>query len=259
MNYKAYEIAGTDYVVVDHEGYRYLMTRQGENAAHGRMVLEDPDGVPADYLLATLRVMLFKPDPADVLNVGLGTGMHAKFFHRFMRKTRVVAVEIDPEIVAVAHRYFFLPPDDERLTIVIDDGARYLARQSDRYDLIFSDCFDNTFSMIDSLADEPYYRSCRQALRNDGILCINVFRRDADWQKWHLALLHSLFAAVLVVAVSHEQNVVMAFKSAPELDLDVLAARARALEPGLQLGLPDFVDQLPALLNLQSPIHAAAP
>lgn len=249
MDYEVHETASPDYLVLDQNGYRYLLGRNGQDAMHGMMELNNPERLPAEYALAMMRAVLFKPSPADVLIVGLGPGMQVKFIHRRMPHTRVVVVEIDPEMVGIARRYFAVPADDERLAVVIDDGARHVAQQNERYDLIFSDCFGTDFAMLESLSNASYYRSCMRALRDGGMLGINVFRKDGEWQERHLALLRSLFPAVLVLGISHEQTVLIAFKSMPLLDLDVLAERARRLEPELNIGLPDFVELLRIILT----------
>lgn len=246
---QVYETANPDYVVVDHNGYRYLMGRNGIDAAHGRMSLSEPDMVFADYIVATMRALLFKPDPADVLIVGLGPGMQVKYLLGHRPDTRVEVVEIDPRMIDIARQYFALATDNDKLRIVIDDGARHVARQNDRYDFIFADSFDSNFSMVESLSNEAYYRTCRRALRRDGILCINVFRQKTEWQQRHLAILQSIFPALLVLEVSPEQTILIVFKAQPLLDLDALAERARHLDPGLNLGLPDFVACLPSILG----------
>ena len=54
-----------------------------------------------------------------------------KFLHRYCPQSDITVVEIDPRMPAVAAMHFRLPAEDERLRIVIDDGAKFVA-ESDK-------------------------------------------------------------------------------------------------------------------------------
>src|SRR6266568_8525754 len=95
--------------IVEEGGVRLLQI--GGNAIQSAMRLDAPDRIELDYVRAMMAFLLFRPDPRDVLMVGLGGGSMARFIHQRMRQTRVTVVEINPGVVAMARRYFHFPEE----------------------------------------------------------------------------------------------------------------------------------------------------
>jgi len=111
--------------IVEEDGVRVLQI--GGDAIQSAMRLNAPDAIELDYVRAMMAFLLFCPRPRDVLMVGLGGGSMARFIHQRMPATRLAVVEINPGVVTVARKYFHLPEEDERLEIVINEGARAVA------------------------------------------------------------------------------------------------------------------------------------
>jgi spermidine synthase len=86
---------------------------------------------------------------------------------------RVVMVELDAEVVEVSKR--FLPGlsdgafDDPRLELVIGDGAEFVARSDERFDVVIVDSTDPSGPGL-VLFQEPFYRDCQRRLGEGGIL-----------------------------------------------------------------------------------------
>lgn len=78
----------------------------------------------------------------QVLLLGLGGGSAARVVRALLPDARIVGVEIDPEVVRLARRWFDL--DALGVEVVVDDALRYLARTRSRFDAIFEDCFVGT-------------------------------------------------------------------------------------------------------------------
>jgi spermidine synthase len=98
----------------------------GGEAIQSSMRLEDPYALALDYTRCMMAFLLFHPEPHEVLMIGLGGGSLAKFFFRNLRKTRTKVVELDARVVAAAREHFALPPDGERLSVEVGDGAEAL-------------------------------------------------------------------------------------------------------------------------------------
>src|SRR5690606_33621541 len=81
------------------------------------MRVDRPDALELSYTRAMMAFLLFVPPPRSALLVGLGGGSLAKFIHHSMPETRLHVVEIKREVVDVAHRYFALPRECDRLSI----------------------------------------------------------------------------------------------------------------------------------------------
>ena len=78
----------------------------------------------SDYLHVGLA---YKPDAKKVLVVGLGGAAVPKRIWRDFTDVRITTVELDPEVVETAYRWFALPRDP-RIDIEVDDGRRFLQR-----------------------------------------------------------------------------------------------------------------------------------
>ncbi|HEX7635817.1 MAG TPA: methyltransferase domain-containing protein [Noviherbaspirillum sp.] len=239
-------IEGTPYRLVEANGCRKLMVKGDDRYSHGEMQLSMPDGTPdglmSNYLGTMLQALPLAPRLDDILLIGLGCGEQTKFLYRRLPATRLVTVEIDPYIVAIARSYFCVPPDDERHSVVIADGRDYIEMHPNSCDVLLCDGYDQSFTIPDSLAGEEFYRSCYLALRPGGVMALNkLHSRSHEWWTDHLQMLGRIFAHGLQVRVDGAQSVILLFKNAPD-DCSTLMQRAQRLEGGLELGLPKFID-----------------
>lgn len=240
------------YRIIDWGGYRDLRVRGDDTGLLGRMEFAAPDALVLAYMVAMMRFVVFKPEPADVVLIGLGGGLQAKFIHGRMPNTRLTAVEIDPVMVRIARMHFGVPADDERLSVVVDDGSDYIAAHPGSCDVILSDGYDQS-NMIDaSLTEEAFYHACHRALRPSGMMAINLFRKDRAWRVAHAAMLSQMFSAVLSMSISENQAVLLVFKDEPHLDWAALGERAESLEKKFGLGLPEFVRQFATFSQKES-------
>jgi len=110
----------------------------------------------------------FFDQPGTMCLVGLGGGSVARSFHR--DGWSVDAVEIDPEVVAIAREHFDLK---DAARVFVMDGRRFLRESQDRYQLIVLDAFGS--SAI------PFHLVSREAmalmadrLAPQGLLVMNV-------------------------------------------------------------------------------------
>ncbi len=119
--------------------------------------------------------MVTHPDPRTVLILGGGEGATLREVLRHRTVERVVMVEIDPQVVEICRRY--LPEwsdgafDDPRVTLIIDDAARYLQEKEDRFDVIICDLTDPIpGTPAEGLASEEAFQAMHRHLRPGGIL-----------------------------------------------------------------------------------------
>jgi spermidine synthase len=107
-----------------------------------------------------------------VLVIGGGDGGCAREVLRHPIE-RLVMVELDGEVVELSKR--FLPGlsdgafDDKRLQLVIGDGAEFVARSEESFDVIIVDSTDPVGPGL-VLFQEPFYEHCRRLLGGRGIL-----------------------------------------------------------------------------------------
>lgn len=163
--------------VSEASGVRYL--HFSSHWIQGAMRVARPWALELDYTREMMAALLLRPAadwPRNVLLIGLGAASLTKFLYRYRPAARLTVVEIDPEVIDVAHLHFKLPDEDERLRIVIDDGAEFVVRGKERYDLIMVDGFDDKArtGMLDTL---PFYLNCKAKLSSIGLLVTNLLTK----------------------------------------------------------------------------------
>jgi spermidine synthase len=234
-------IAGTPYRIVDSDGVRRLMTAGDESSRHSEMLLSAPDVLASAYTRVMLNALPFPARLDNILLIGLGGGQQTKFLYRRLPATQLVTVEIDPDIVRIARTWFRLPPDDGRLSVVIEDGGRYIAAHPGCCDVLLCDGYDQGFNVPASLAGEGFYLACRSALRPGGVMALHLDRRSHAWRATHLRVLQRIFAAHAELPVNERQSVLLLFRDEGGPEYAALRQRARYLDRLLDLDLSTFV------------------
>jgi spermidine synthase len=123
----------------------------------------------ADYFDLGLA---YNPRARNILMIGLGGGSAPKRMWRDFPRLQIQVVELDPEVVRVAYRYFELPRSD-RLRVEVQDGRRFLARDSRRWDLIAIDAY-YADSVPFHLTTREFYELVQQRLNPGGVVMVNV-------------------------------------------------------------------------------------
>lgn len=121
----------------------------------------------------------FKSDPRRILIAGLGGGVMPTRLRRSAPRATVDVVEIDPEVVAVAARYFGVD-EDRRLRIHIGDARRHLEESGDAFDLVILDVFKTRGRDLRTpppLLSEEFFRTVRTRLNPGGALVFNLIGR----------------------------------------------------------------------------------
>jgi spermidine synthase len=140
------------------------------------MLISKPDALVLEYARAMMCFALFAPRPRHILMVGLGGGSLAKFCYRHFPHARITVLEISAEVIALREA-FHVPPDDARLRIVHADAADYVRAAPASCDVILVDGFDAA-GMPAALGSAAFYRDCRRALRDGGVLAANILSYD---------------------------------------------------------------------------------
>jgi spermidine synthase len=153
-------------------------------------------------------------------------------------------VEISAEVIALRDE-FAIPPDDERLEIIHDDGAAFLAKTVLQPDVILVDAFDQR-GVSPSLASSDFYERASRRLLPRGLLVMNLSGEKCRFGL-HIECLRAAFAGVIrLVPVEGEDTVlIFAFASGGRADMpDSLWRRAAHLERGLGLQFCRYLERL---------------
>lgn len=127
--------------VVD-QGSRRILYLNG--LPHSGMDLTDPNRLVFAYTTYFHLGVLANPDVESVLFVGGGGFSGPKNFLSTYPDVSVDVVEIDPDVIEVAQRYFSVQPSP-RLGIINEDARIYLTRTEKLYDLIVLDAYAKTY------------------------------------------------------------------------------------------------------------------
>lgn len=201
-----------------------------------RMRADDPDYLLIDYTRTMLAVLLLQPAARRVGMVGFGGGSQAKFLHRHAPWLQVEAVENNAGVLALRED-FGVPPDDDRLRVVLGDGAAFVADRPAAFDLLLVDGYDLT-GIPAVLSTAAFYRDCHAALADGGAMSVNLYGVD---HAAHVAHLRAAFGDACVAVVEEPKmsnRVAFAWRgarpacagadaAAPRIDADATAAATR--------------------------------
>ena len=160
-----------------------LILNEGQ-AVHS---IYDPEnfltGGPWDYMViadAFRPAQNNEPRPKDVAILGLAGGTSARqLTAAFGTDVKITGVEIDPEILNVARRYFHL---DEPNIRAVDGDARYwLDTQGGQYDVVVMDAYRQPYIPF-HLTTREFFSEVRDHLRPGGVAVVNAGRTATDYR-----------------------------------------------------------------------------
>jgi hypothetical protein len=114
--------------VVEDDQSRYL---RFDSSFQSGMYMDDPFRTRFEYSDYLQLPLAYRPQTRRILYIGLGGGSAPKRAWRDFPATRLQVVELDPEVVDVAYKYFAVPRDP-RLRIEVEDGRRFLVAKRGR-------------------------------------------------------------------------------------------------------------------------------
>lgn len=236
---------GESVEVSEKDGVRSL--HLGSDTVQSSMKLADPYELVLSYTRAMMSFLLFRPRPENILMIGLGGGSLPKFVYKHLPGTKTTVIECEPRVIAVARQYFHVPPDDERLVVEAAEGGAWVAAHPACCDVLMVDGYNGN-EQGPQLCSEDFYASARAALRDEGILVVNLWSSDRRYDAY-LQRIESVFDAVVCVPAQRYGNVaVLAFSRSPgQPRWDDLRAVARSLQALYGLEFLNFVDGLRAL------------
>ncbi|WP_296942897.1 spermidine synthase [uncultured Massilia sp.] len=229
--------------ITEFEGVRSL--HLGTSWEQGAMRLARPDAIELEYVQMMMAWLLFRRDVRRIVQLGLGSAALTKFCYQRFPEARVAAAELNPNVIAICHAYFGLPPNDARLDVREMDALDFVMDPANHgaVDVLQVDLYDE--EARGPVLDTPeFYRACADCLGPDGIMTANVFGDFSSYDKNFLAM-EGAFDAVVWLPEVHDANiVVIAFKEAPRIDFSALYERAGEIKRRYNLPAKDWVNGL---------------
>ena len=151
--------------VVDVKANRILLIDGVDNGFVDRVSME----TRAPYIASFDYLPQARPEAKRALCIGLGAGSVPRTLAlRHAIATEVV--EIDPEIVRIAHRYFGFPAD---IPVIVEDGRAYVEQTPERYDFVVLDAF-RAETHPPHLFTREFFARVDAILAPGGVLAINM-------------------------------------------------------------------------------------
>ena len=212
----------------------------------------DPTALELLYSRFTSLGLVLRPDAAKALIIGLGGGSMAKKYHQEFPEIEIDSIEIDPDVVEVARKFFHFQ-EDSCQRVHGGDGREFLTRADDRFDLILLDAYyaDN---MPFHLVTREFFDTARRKMTAEGVLVINLIGSlrgpDSATIRAAIKTLSSVFPQVYIFStfgnrghvLSEIQNVVvLASKALERMSMKEMERRAIGLGRDL---FPDPVSKI---------------
>lgn len=135
-----------------------LRSMRFDGGAGSQSVRQKDGGLTHAYFdyFTLLPTLLPEKNPKDILVIGVAGGTVLSQIERFFgEKVRLYAVELDPQVVNLARRYFNLQASPER--IAAEDGRMFLRRTEETYDGIIVDAYSREYHIPWILATREFF------------------------------------------------------------------------------------------------------
>ncbi len=156
-----------------------MLTLRFSGTLQSEMLLSNPSHLVLTYTRVMTAFRLFCPHPRSIVMIGLGGGSLAKWCYESLPDARLRVIEISPDVIEL-RSLFHIPADDDRLQILLGDGAKYVARTSDRPDVLLIDGFDFKGLFPRQTGTQAFYDNCFRTLGENGVLVVNVTGNRPD-------------------------------------------------------------------------------
>ena len=226
--------------------------RVDEAAIQSAIDLNAPARLYLPYTQAMMAMLLFQPPPARVLMLGLGGGDMVRYLHHHLAKVKLRSVEIDPEVIAVAHDYFGLP--QSRCEYIEDDASHFIQHDRESYDSLLVDIYAN--------ADPPamfhrweFFLHCQRLLNRQGIFALNLITEDPQLFRGIIHKVRETFGylSLCLKVPGHKNVIIFAFNKKPaRIDRAGLFDYALELSDRYELDFTTLVENLFATNPLEA-------
>jgi spermidine synthase len=179
---------------------------------------------PWDYMLVAdsfRPAQASEPKPKDVAILGLAGGTAARgYTAAFGDQVQITGVEIDPDILDVAHRYFHL--NEPNVHPVVADARYWLDTQAGHYDVMILDAYRQPYIPF-HLTTREFFSEVRSHLNPGGVAVVNAGRTATDYRLVDAiaSTMAAVYPSVFLVDVPEFANTLVYGSTQPTTIADV--------------------------------------
>ena len=248
--YEGQTLSGLTRITQNANSIRVL--RFGQNGPRQSVVkMGDLDYLGLPYTKAAMIGLAFTDHVDRILVIGLGGGNIPMFLRKHYPDAHIDVVDVDPQIITLAKRYFNFS-DDSSLHVYAQDGRTFITQVQKPYDLIFLDAFTEA-GIPQHLATKEFLLTLKKGLQHSGVIIANLWGTQAvnPLYKSMLRTYQEVFPEVYRLSVPEAGNkVVIALPALTARPLKYISERAHQIS--IQKQLPFNLSEIlnPGLIKL---------
>ncbi len=225
-------------VVDTPNGFRRLIfdgRLDGSDPIQSEMNLSKPHDLVLAYTQAMMAALPLADHRRRILLIGLGGASMQKFLRDLLPEAVLETVEIDPEVVRIARKFFGFEPGDNQV-IHVEGGRAFIENSNTRYDIVFLDAYGPK-SIPYSLATKEFLEAVRDRLAEGGVVCSNLLSGNPRF--WDMVKTYTeIFPELRLIKPPGTGNAILfAPLDRPGLTPEVWARLAAAFEKEHPTGL----------------------
>jgi spermidine synthase len=144
-----------------------------------RWNMERPKSLDLDYSRTMMAGFLLAPDTKRLMMMGMGGGVITNYLFERFPELEIDAVDIDPEVVRLARKYFGVP-DDPRYRTHVGDGRMFIEQSKTKWDQLMLDAFRGVFVPY-HLKTVEFYQACIDHLADGGVVVANLHNQTRNY------------------------------------------------------------------------------
>lgn len=213
-----------NHVIVTQEGSlrKLYFENEGIWQLQSTYDLDTPDSLHHEVFQTMVAGLLLQPTPRRMCMLGLGGGQLSNYLFRHVPELNIDVVDICPEVVRLAQKYFGVPADDPRYRVHLEDGRVFVERlEPGSVDLLFHDAYRG-HSIPKHLRSQEFHLACAARLTPAGVVVANMHRRTPRYP---------IDRATMAAVYRH----VYRFASSDDVQTSIVATMADAAVTPMQL------------------------
>ncbi len=188
--------------------------------------------------------LILVPNAKKVLFIGCGGATGPRQFRGLYPDLQIDIAEIDPDVVKLAKKYFYLTEDD-KLKVYVEDGRVFLNRSKEKYDIIIMDAYFAE-AIPFHLTTKEFLEIVKKRLQPGGVIICNVIGSvrgvKSKYPRSQYKTLRRVFSTVYFFPVIHEyekpenydgeisRNIILVATDGKKLSKSQIVDRARKLQ-----------------------------